>query len=83
VESATVDRSMSKEIGRRIMIFRTGIGMQQSDLAKKLGLSQPHISYIEKGQRTISVDTLASIAAVLNCRIVDLLPVSQGGRPLD
>ena len=83
MESSAVDRSMSREIGRRIMIYRTGIGMQQSELADKVGLSQPHISYIEKGQRTLSVDTLASIPSAMRCRIIDLLPVSQGGKQIN
>ena len=82
MEASAVERDMSKEIGRKIMVYRTGIGMPQWELAEKVGLTQPHLSFIEKGQRTLSVDALARIATAMNCRIVDLLPVSQGGKPI-
>lgn len=60
-------------IGRRIRIRRAVQGMTQADLAKTLGITQAQISNIEKGKRTLHAQTLAGIAAALNCEVTDLV----------
>lgn len=75
-------RSMNQLVGQKIKALRKHKNVKQGVLANKTGLTQAHLSYMEKGERPITVDTMASIAGVLGCQMVDLLPVSEGGRPL-
>ena len=71
--------TVTQQIGRQIVSHRTARGMLQGELAAKAGLRQSHLSNIEQGKRTISVEILAVIADALNCKMADLMPVHQGG----
>ena len=51
---------MSK--GDRLKEFREHIGLGQSDFAKQVGLSQPHLSAMENGSREISAAVQFKIA---------------------
>lgn len=44
---------------------RRALGMSQSDLASKLGISQRYVSAIELGSRALTVDRLLEILNVL------------------
>lgn len=72
--------TVTQQIGRQIVSHRTARGMLQGELASKAGLRQSHLSNIEQGKRTISVEVLAVIADGLNCKMADLMPVHQGGK---
>lgn len=52
-------------IGERIRSRRLALGLTQQDLAQRLGKDQSSVSRIERGQRTLSIDALQDIAAVL------------------
>ena len=47
--------------------------MTQADLAEKLSVGQSNLSYIERGQRDVSVSLLAEIAQALRCRPEEFL----------
>jgi transcriptional regulator with XRE-family HTH domain len=70
-------------IGARIKYWRTRRGgMTQTVLAGLAGLSQPYISQIEAGHRSIdSRSTLIAIASALQVTVADLL--DQPGDPTD
>ena len=42
--------------------------MTQAELAQKLSVGQSNLSYIERGERDVSVSLLAEIAQALKCR---------------
>ena len=48
-------------------------GMNQSDLAKKLGTDQARISLIINGKANPTMKTLEKLANALNCKVKDLL----------
>jgi transcriptional regulator with XRE-family HTH domain len=48
--------------GDRLKQFREHIGLGQSDFAKQVGLSQPHLSAMENGTREISAAVQFKIA---------------------
>ena len=48
-------------------------GLSQTELAAKAGLSQPHIGYLEKGQRGTSADSLKRIALALGTTAAELV----------
>ena len=49
-----------KAVGRRIRELR-GFDMSQTEFARRIGVSQGHLSYIERGDKTIGVEILLKI----------------------
>ena len=60
-------------VGRNIKVMREKAGLQQSELAEKVGVSQSMICQIERGTKGCSIQLGADIAAALGCEIGDLL----------
>jgi len=58
----------SLKIGKNLQEILDFLDINQKQFSEKTGLSQPHVSLILKGDRGITVDTLA--------RILDLIPVT-------
>lgn len=56
-----------QRIGQQIETARTKARLSQSQLAERVGTSQPAISAIEKGKRNVSGDLLDKIFAALGC----------------
>lgn len=65
--------TFSGALGAFVRSKRTELGLEQSDLAEKLGLSQASYSRIEAGKANISVDHMCQIAKALNIRYGDFL----------
>ncbi|MFA6350519.1 MAG: helix-turn-helix transcriptional regulator [Candidatus Omnitrophota bacterium] len=59
-----------KKICDQIRATRQKIGLTQIELAKKAGLSQQSISFVEQGYINISIRTLKKITDALNLKIV-------------
>lgn len=60
-------------IGKRIESFRHKNGISTLDLAEKIGKSQATVSRIENGKQGISIEMLASIAAIFKVHPFALL----------
>ena len=60
-------------IGRRVRNVRKRKGITQSDLAEMVDKSTAHISYIETGAKTMSLETFVAIANALNVSADELL----------
>lgn len=56
-------------MGEQIKQTRLARKMSQSDLAKLVGTTQPHIAWIEKGTVNVTIDTLGLIASHLAARL--------------
>ena len=56
-------------IAQRILEIRKEKGIMQSELAEKVGISQQHLSRIERGEYAVRIDILERLAAVMNCRL--------------
>ena len=57
---------IAKIIGTRIKMPRFAKHMQQTELAKRMGISQTHMSNIESGRSNITLENLFAIHDVLN-----------------
>ncbi len=60
-------------VGLKVKKLRQLAGLTQSDLADAIGCSVEHISRIETGRRTISVDNLVRIARLFGLSADDML----------
>lgn len=62
-----------QNLGARICYVRKLYGLKGVDLADKAGIDQSYLSKIEKGKHLPNLQTLCSIAEVLNCSVDYLL----------
>ena len=59
----------TKLVGERIRLVRLSKKMQQKDVAEKIGISQAHLSNIEKGRNNITLENLLKLHEVLGCPV--------------
>ena len=62
-----------KAIGRRIRDKRMFKNFSQAELASKIGVSNPHISNIERGRTKVSLQTLVDIANALDITLDEIM----------
>lgn len=59
-------------IARNVFRLRVRAGITQTELARRVGTSQPRIAQIESAQANITVDTLDRIAAAFSVQTATL-----------
>lgn len=64
--------NVKQKIGKRIAELRKKAGLTQEQLAVKTNLNRTFIGYIEKGNRSPSVETTNKIARALGVKIGDI-----------
>lgn len=60
-------------LGMNIKMLRIQNTMEQQLLAKKLGISQTHMSNLEHGRVNVSLRLLLRIANIFNCTVDEIL----------
>ena len=74
------------QFGERLAAARERLGLSQSQLADKLGVSQKVITYWERNEVALRSDQLTAIAAALNFSVEELLgqpkPKARGSGPV-
>lgn len=60
-------------VAGRIRSKRQKKGLSQEGLADECGLHRTYIGAIERGERNITINTVAKIADALGCSICDLI----------
>ena len=68
------------QVGHRIAELRQGLGISQTDLAHKLGVSPQYIQRVERGDQNLTLRTMAKLAAALEARMLDLVMVPETTR---
>jgi len=63
----------NKKIGQRIKKIREEIGINQQELADRLGVLRPTISQMENGERKITADELIKLSEILNTPVSYLI----------
>ncbi|GHS90467.1 hypothetical protein AGMMS49957_16540 [Synergistales bacterium] len=74
---------MAQSIGANIRAKRRSLGLNQIDLAERLGLTQANVSRIEAGAKGPSGEMLINIARELGCDVRELLGVEQDAKTAD
>jgi transcriptional regulator with XRE-family HTH domain len=64
------DRELFGLIAERVAERRKAWGISQRELAELCGTTQSAIARVERGKRPPRIDTLARIAAALDCELV-------------
>jgi transcriptional regulator with XRE-family HTH domain len=72
---------MNKNIGDKIKYMRQQKKLSQYTLAKKAGVAQSTLSYIEKGAKRPRFETQQAICAALGVTVFALLTCSEDTRP--
>jgi transcriptional regulator with XRE-family HTH domain len=67
---------LAKILGKNIKVMRVQKDMSQADLAFSANVDQSYLSRVENGAVNVTVIKLYKIAAAMNCKIEELLPVS-------
>jgi len=74
---------LHKIIADNIRQHRLAIGLSQEALGDNCGLHRTYIGAIERGERNLTVNTLAKVAEALGCSAIDLLtPKKPGAKKL-
>ena len=66
-----------KVFGKNLRKFRTALGVSQEKFAEMCGLHRTYISYIERFQRSISLDNIQKIADALGIETYRLFMDSE------
>jgi transcriptional regulator with XRE-family HTH domain len=64
------DRELFEQIAEQVVERRDAWGISQRELAELCGTTQSAIARLERGARPPRIDTLARIAAALDCELV-------------
>ena len=68
---------MSIDIGDKIKTMRISKGMSQNTLAKKAGIAQSTLSYVESGCKQPKFETLQSVCRGLGIGVFELLAYDE------
>jgi transcriptional regulator with XRE-family HTH domain len=71
----TARRNAPSKIGARLTELRESRGLSQSEVSRRTGIHRPNISRLEGGKWGMTLDTLATMARGLECRVVDIVCV--------
>lgn len=64
---------MELKIGYNVRTIRIQRGISQKELARRVGVSQAHISDIERNKRRASISVLLKIMEALKCEASDIM----------
>lgn len=65
--------SLRKRVGKTLRARRLGRGWSQEVLGQKARLSGKFIGEVERGEKSISLDSLAQIAGAFSAKIVEFV----------
>jgi transcriptional regulator with XRE-family HTH domain len=66
-------------LGRRLQAIRAERGWSQKELGRRSGLSGKFVGEVERGYKSISIDSLYSVAAALKVPLTAFTDVPPGG----
>ena len=74
----TAERIDRKMLGRRIREERRRLGLTQEEVAARIDVSTTYIGYIERGERSVTLEKLALLAQCFRVTIDSLLKERPG-----
>lgn len=78
IDTHQKDRASARlALGQRVRELRKARGYSQEGFAMVSGLDRSYFGGVERGQRNVSLDNIASIARALDVPIKDLFPLED------
>lgn len=68
-----------KSMGKRLQLFRVSKGLTQEQFAEMLGITWKFLGMIERGERSMSINTLMSLHQNCHCDINYILSGDYAG----
>lgn len=68
-------KTFVQKFGLTVRGLREEAGLSQEALADAAGLHRTHVSLIERGQRSVRLETVEALAKALRVQPSDLMPV--------
>jgi len=81
IMTARAVRHVRKFLGQRLRALRKQRGLSQERLGRKAGLSGKFIGEVERGEKSISIDSLFHVATALRVPLRQLTDVPGGRSP--
>lgn len=75
--------TFEKQFAQRLRDIRVDMGLTQSDLAQKIGVTTSCICYYENAKRMPSLKTASIISQVFDMSLDDLVPCASYEIPVD
>ena len=66
-----------RKLGEAIRNRRRKLSLSQEELAEKANCHRNFIGYLERSEKSMTIDTLVRLARALNCRVADLVNDAQ------
>jgi transcriptional regulator with XRE-family HTH domain len=70
----SVERRLARGIAEKVRARRVSAGLSQEQLGDRAQMHRTYIGVVERGEKSITVASLARIARALRCKLSDLLP---------
>lgn len=70
-------RTICENVAKALKEERLRQGLSMTELAQRAGLSQQMVSYVERGMRTPTIDTLLRVSTVLGVPLWRILKASE------
>ncbi|WP_220774160.1 helix-turn-helix domain-containing protein, partial [Shewanella glacialipiscicola] len=67
-------KKIAIEFGKKLAEKRKEKDLLQKDLSQQCGFSLNYIGIVERGEKSISLEKVYVIAAILECSVHDLIP---------
>lgn len=68
-----------RAFGLRVRELREDRGLSQEDLADAAALHRTHVSLVERGRRSVRLDTIEQLARALGVQPAELMPTIEEG----
>ena len=77
VKSAEKETAIKNELAKRLRSMRNMLHLTQASLADRIGITQPYLAELERGDKNPSIDVLQKLCGELNCSADYLLGMSD------
>lgn len=68
-----------KELGLILRKRREALGVNQAELARRVGVTEQYLGMLEVGRRSPSLELLERLAVVFDCKVWPWLFYAEGG----
>lgn len=72
---------IKKDVGQKLLSIRKKLGLNQQEVADIIGISRASLSYYEKGERSIDIETLYKLASCYDISVDYLLGLKKSSAP--